>query len=56
MKYQALFSLKNNERYSRLSSAPGVIGALRVSVGLHFNVFTIFTKEDYFCDFNSFSG
>ena len=30
MKYQALFSLKNNEKYSRLSSATVVIGALRV--------------------------
>ena len=28
MKYQVLFSLKNNEKYSRLSSAAVVIGAL----------------------------
>ena len=28
MKYQVLFSLKNNEKYSRLSSAAVVIGAM----------------------------
>ena len=28
MKYQVLFSLKNNEKYSRLSSAAVMIGAL----------------------------
>ena len=30
MKYQALFALKNNEKYSRLSSAAAVVGALMV--------------------------
>ena len=30
MKYQVLFSVKNNEKYSRLSSAAVVIGALKV--------------------------
>ena len=30
MKYQVLFNLKNNEKYSRLSSAAVVTGALRV--------------------------
>ena len=30
MKYQALFYQKNNEKYSKLSSAAVVIGALRV--------------------------
>ena len=32
MKYQALFSLKNNETYSRLSPAAVVIGASRIKV------------------------
>ena len=31
MKYQALFYQKNNEKYSRLSSAVVVIGALKVN-------------------------
>ena len=31
MKYQVLFSLENNEKYSRLSSAAVVIGALKVN-------------------------
>ena len=31
MKYQALFYQKNNEKYSRLSSAAVVIGTLRVN-------------------------
>ena len=31
MIYQVLFSLKNNEKYSRLSSAAAVIGAVRVN-------------------------
>ena len=31
MKYQVYFSLKNNKRYSRLSSDAVVIGALRVN-------------------------
>ena len=30
MKYQVLFSLKHNEKYSRLSAAAVVFGALRV--------------------------
>ena len=30
MKYQVLFSPKHNEKYSRLSSAAVVIGALKV--------------------------
>ena len=34
MKYQALFYQKNNEKYSRLSSAAVVIGALRVNSDL----------------------
>ena len=32
MKYQALFYQKNNEKYSRLSSAAVVVGALRVKL------------------------
>ena len=32
MKCQVLFSLKNKEKYSRLSSAAFVIGALRVKI------------------------
>ena len=32
MKYQVLFSLKNNYKYSRLSSGAVVIGALRVKM------------------------
>ena len=32
MKYQVLFSLKNNEKYSRLSSAAVVISSLRFKV------------------------
>ena len=31
MEYQVLFSLENNEKYSRLSSAAVVIGAFRVN-------------------------
>ena len=31
MKYQVLFSLKNNEKYLKMSSAAVVIGALRVN-------------------------
>ena len=31
MKYHVLFSLKNNEKYSRMSSAAVVIGALRIN-------------------------
>ena len=30
MKYQVLFSLKNNEKYLQMSSAAVVIGTLRV--------------------------
>ena len=37
MKYQALISLKNNEKYSRLSSAAVVIGAIRVTYLTHYN-------------------
>ena len=33
MKYQALFYHKNNEKYSRPSSAAVVTGALRVNFG-----------------------
>ena len=32
MKDQALFYQKNNEKYSRLSSAAVVIGALRIKI------------------------
>ena len=32
MKYQVLFSLKNNEQYSRLSSAAIVIGNFQVDL------------------------
>ena len=37
MKYQVLFSLKNNEKkkYSRLLSAAAMIGALRANIILH---------------------
>ena len=31
MTYQGLFALKNNEKYSRLSSIAAVIGVLRVN-------------------------
>ena len=38
MKYQVLFSLKNNENVSKMPSAAVVIGALRVKVNrYHFN-------------------
>ena len=32
MKYQVLFSLKNNEKYLLMSSAAAVYGALRVKI------------------------
>ena len=48
MKYQFLFSLKNNENYSRLSSAAIMIGALRV------NRLTVERKTDVFAHQHSF--
>ena len=35
MKYQVLFSPKSNEKYSRLSSAAVLIGAIRVNINKH---------------------
>ena len=48
MKYQFLFYLKNNENYSRLSSAAVMIGALRV------NRLTVERKTDVFAHQHSF--
>ena len=37
MKYQVFFSLKKMKKYSRLSSAAAMIGAIRVNGFIHFS-------------------
>ena len=49
MKYQVLFSLKNNEKYSRLSSAAVVIGTFRANCLQPFNISVIFIYENDKC-------
>ena len=50
MKYQVLFSMKNNEKYLGMSSAAAVIGALRLkskeACTCH-SIFNIFINERY---------
>ena len=48
MKYQVLFSLKNNEKYSRLLSSAVLICALRNKIHLHIISLIVFQKQETF--------